>query len=245
MTVNGMSQNNQVAVVLAGGKGTRLKPFTGAMPKPLVPVGDRPIIEILLAQLRRGGITRVHMAVHHLSHLIMAVLGDGRRLNLDISYSLEKSELSTVGPIKLISDLPETFLVCNGDILTDLNVSRLFESHVSRKARLTIATTTRTEQMDYGIIETDDDGIVSGFSEKPEHAYTVSMGLYVFSRSLLDLVPDGRPYGIDNLMLDLLSAGERINTYSYDGYWLDIGRPADYERAQRDIERIDSLMRQT
>lgn len=245
MTAQDTSENARVAVVLAGGKGTRLKPFTRALPKPLVPVGERPIIEILLAQLRRGGITHVHVAVHHLAHLIMAVLGDGKRLGLTINYSLEKSELSTIGPVKLIPDLPETFLVCNGDILTDIEVSRLFEAHEKSGARLTVATTTRAEQVDYGIIETDENGFVMGFSEKPERAYTVSMGIYVFSRSLLELVPGGRPYGFDDLMADLLSADERINTYPYDGYWMDIGRPDDYEQAQRDIERIDGLTRQT
>ena len=134
------------AIILAGGKGTRLQPYTGNIPKPLVPVGDKPIIEILLGQLRKAGVGKAYIAVNHLAHLIMAVLGDGTRFDLELEYSTEDRELSTVGPIKLISSLPEHFIVCNGDILTDLDIRSLYEYHLEHGARLTVATASRAEK---------------------------------------------------------------------------------------------------
>ncbi|MEE8577952.1 MAG: nucleotidyltransferase family protein, partial [candidate division Zixibacteria bacterium] len=155
------------AVVLAGGQGSRLKPITENLPKPLVPVGDRPIIELLLKQLRRGGVTEVCIAVNHLAHLIEAAVGDGSDLNLKISYSHEENSLSTVGPLKLIKNLPEHFIVSNGDILTDIDVGKLFNHHLAEGNRLTVATAKRRAKLDYGVLSLDDDGRLVGFSEKP------------------------------------------------------------------------------
>lgn len=230
------------AVILAGGKGSRLKPFTENMPKALVPVGQKPIIEILLGQLKKAGVTRVHIAVGHLSHLVMAVLGDGSDMGLDIRYSMEEQPLSTVGPLKLIRDLPETFLVLNGDILTDMDIAALYEHHIRGNAKLTVAAHRRTEKIDYGVIDVSDNGHVTGFREKPGYDFTVSMGIYVFSRSVLDYVPSGEKFGFDDLMLRLLDKKEPVAAYLYDGYWLDIGRPDDYEIANHDIDRIEGLI---
>ena len=229
------------AVVLAGGQGSRLLPVTAELPKPLVPVGGKPVIEFLLRQLRQGGVKRVCLAVNHLAHLIEEAIGDGSRFGLEVVYSREEEPLSTVGPIKLINDLPETFIVANGDILTDLNIESLFENHVESGAELTVATYRRDEQVDYGVLEAGSDNAVTGFSEKPTYSFHVSMGIYVFSRSVLDLVPEGKPFGFDELVLALLAAKRKVMSFPYQGYWLDIGRPADYAQAQQDIERIQHL----
>ncbi|MFQ6008923.1 MAG: sugar phosphate nucleotidyltransferase, partial [Candidatus Zixiibacteriota bacterium] len=219
------------AVILAGGKGTRLRPYTAEIPKPLVTVGDKPIIEILLRQMRKYGVRKVHIAVNHLAHLIIAVLGDGKRLGIDIAYSHEKTALSTVGPIKLIRNLPEHFIVANGDVLTDLDFKLLFDAHVSGQAMLTVATHQRSHIVDYGVFEVGADGGITGFTEKPKYTFMVSMGIYVFSREILKLVPSKRRFGFDDLMSTLLERKERINLFPFNGYWLDIGRPEDYELA--------------
>jgi NDP-sugar pyrophosphorylase family protein len=229
------------AVILAGGKGTRLRPYTAEIPKPLVTVGDTPIIEILLRQMKKCGVTKVHIAVNHLAHLIMAVLGDGERLGVDIVYSHEKKALSTVGPIKLIKNLPEHFIVANGDILTDLDFNTLFNHHVSSQAIITVATHQRISKIDYGVMELGENGSLTGFREKPEYTFMVSMGVYVFSREILKLVPSERRFGFDDLMFTLLERKERINLFPFNGYWLDIGRPEDYELANADIEKVHNL----
>ena len=230
------------AVILAGGKGTRLQPLTAEIPKPLVTVGDRPIVEILLRGLKRAGVSKVHLAVNHLAPLIMATVGDGRKFDLEVAYSHESTPLSTVGPIKLIAGLPETFLVANGDVLTDLDFRELYEHHLRSQARVTVATHSRHSRIDYGVLEVDRDGRMVGFQEKPARELIVSMGVYVFSRSVLDLVPDGQPFGFDDLMYLMLRRKEPVHTLPYSGYWLDVGRPEDYEQAQRDIEFIRGLV---
>jgi len=230
------------AVILAGGVGSRLLPYTAEIPKPLVPVGGTPIVEILLRQLKKAGVTRAYLAVNHLADQIMAVLGDGSKYGLEIKYSVEDQPLSTVGPLKLLSDLPEHFVVANGDILSDIRIDELYQHHLNRQADLTVATYRRVEKIDYGVLTADESGIVTAFSEKPNYDFTVSMGIYVFSRRVLEIVPERKPYGFDNLMLDLLARKARVISYPYTGYWLDIGRPADYAKAQEDIERIRHLL---
>jgi NDP-sugar pyrophosphorylase family protein len=233
---------NLTAVVLAGGRGSRLMPHTAEIPKPLVEIGDRPVVEYLLGQLKKGGVRRVIMAVSHMADQIEKRLGDGSPFGLQIKYSHEPKPLSTVGPLKLIRDLPENFVVANGDILTDLNVGALYQAHLKRSAELTVATYEGTERIDYGVIEFDSDGRVVSFTEKPDYSFVVSMGIYVFNRSVLDLVPDGEPYGFDQLMLDMLRHQRHVFAYPYAGFWRDIGRPADYEKAQGDIDQIRDLL---
>ncbi len=230
------------AVILAGGKGSRLKPYTTEIPKPLVTVGDRPIIEILLARMKRHGVDRVTLAVNHQAHLIQAVLEDGSRLGLTIDYSHESSPLSTVGPLKLIDSLDDHFLVANGDVLTDLDFKALYDFHLKQGGKLTVAVHRRTNRVDYGVLEIDPAGQVIGFKEKPSYDLTVSMGVYVFSRSVLDFVPDGRFFGFDHLMYALLDKGQKVNAFVFDGYWMDIGRPEDYEQANLDVQRIPGLL---
>jgi len=230
------------AVVLAGGKGSRLLPHTAEIPKPLVPIGDRPIVEYLLARLRKAGVKRVVIAVNHMAELIEQAIGDGSRYGLAVTYSRENQPLSTVAPLKLIPDLPEQFIVANGDILTDLDIGSLYRAHVESDALLTVAVYRRTENIDYGVLEIAPDHTVTSFSEKPDYSFVVSMGIYVFSRAALEYVPDDGPFGFDQLMFALLGARQKVQAYPYDGYWLDIGRPSDYARAQADIDKVKGLL---
>jgi NDP-mannose synthase len=230
------------AVILAGGRGTRLKPYTTTLPKPLVPVGDDPILSIILGQLRQAGVRRVTLAVNHMAELIMSFFRSGERFGLEVRYSVEDKPLGTVGPLKLIENLPEHFLVMNGDILTDLDYADLYCTHVRSGAELTVATTQREILIDFGVLNVDPaDHVINGFREKPRCCYDVSMGVYVFSRSLLERVPASQPYGFDSLVIDLLESGVPIRAYPFGGYWLDLGRPDDYDKANYDIERVPSL----
>ena len=235
------SHKELTAVVLAGGKGSRLMPHTAEIPKPLVEVGDKPIVEYLLSQLKKGGVGRVIMAVNHMAEQIEEQLGDGSKFGVQIEYSHESKPLSTAGPLKQIPDLPDDFIVANSDILSDLDIAALYDAHLARRAGLTVATYEGIEKIDYGVLEIDSDNSVIAFSEKPDYSFIVSMGLYVFNRSVLEYVPDDKPYGFDQLILKLLRYKRKVYAYPYDGYWLDIGRPADYAKAQADVERIKEL----
>jgi NDP-sugar pyrophosphorylase family protein len=227
------------AVVLAGGKGTRLRPYTVTLPKPLVPVGERPILEIVIRQLTAAGVTRITLAVGHMADIIMAFFGNGEKFGIDIVYCVEDKPLGTVAPLKRIHDLPEQFLVMNGDLLTDLDYADLYNAHAASEAALTIATYQRDTLIDFGVLDIAESAHrITGFREKPIYHFNVSMGIYVFDRSLLEHVPADRPYGIDNLVLDILGRDQIVNAYPFEGYWLDIGRPTDYERANQDAEKF-------
>ena len=224
------------AVILAGGKGTRLRPYTVVLPKPLMPVGDHPIMEVIIRQLASCQFKRITIAVNHQADLIKAFFGSGSKWNINIDYSLETIPLSTIGPLKLIPDLPENFLLMNGDVLTDLNLNRLYEEHVTAGRLFTIAASRRTHIVDYGVLETVNGGSLVAFREKPQLDYTVSMGVYIVNRAILDMVPEGVKYGFDNLMLDCLAAGKPVHVEVHEGYWLDIGRVEDYMKAIDDFE---------
>ena len=230
------------AVILAGGQGTRLRPHTDEIPKPLLPVGEKPVVEILLKQMQKTGVTQVCMAVNHLSGQIINTIGNGERYGLKIKYSQEELPLSTVGPLKLVKNLSDNFIVANADVLTDLNFRTLFDYHLGNQANLTVATYARPNPIDFGVITVDDNGLAVGFNEKPVFNFVVSMGIYVFSKSILKYVPDNRPFGFDNLMFTLLDNRIPIHTFPFSGYWLDIGRPDDYQKANDDIDRITDLM---
>lgn len=219
------------AVILAGGKGTRLRPYTVTLPKPLVPVGDRAILEIVIEQLRSAGVTRVTMAVNHLAQLLQAYFGDGSRYGLKIDYSLEEQPLGTMGPLRNIADLPENFLVMNGDVLTDVDYRAFWQEHLSGGWAASVCTFRRTVKIDFGVLEVSPDGFLTAFREKPEVSHDVSMGIYAFRRDVLKYFPPG-PFGFDQLMLTLLERGVPVRCRPHRGQWLDIGRPDDYERAQ-------------
>lgn len=231
------------AVILAGGKGTRLKPYTTVIPKPLVPVGEKAILEILITRLKKEGVDEVFICLNHFAEIIMAFFGDGSRFGLKINYSLEDEPLGTVAPIKLIKGLPENFLVMNGDLLTDLPFHELFDYHMNGKALLTVSTFTRKNKIDFGVIDVDPVSLfATGFREKPEYTFDVSMGVYAMNRDVLEFVPPGTHFGFDNLMLTLLEKKRPAKIFPYGGYWLDIGRPDDYEKANEDIEKLNKLL---
>ena len=222
------------AVILAGGKGVRLRPYTTALPKPLMPIGDsHSILQIVLDQLASRGFTSVTLAINHLGPLIRAFVGDGRRWGLTIDYVEEERPLSTVGPLfGLKNQLPDEFLVMNGDILTNLDYADLLRAHTVSGAGLTMAISERVHRIDFGVLDVDAGRIV-GFREKPALRYPVSMGVYGMSRKTLAPYPPGLSLGFDQLVLDLLAAGQHPATYPFDGFWLDIGRPEDYDEANQ------------
>ena len=227
------------AVVLAGGRGTRLRPFTTSLPKPLVPIGDElSVLEIVLRQLSSQGFDRATLAIGHLGTLIQAVVGDGSQWDLEVDYASEEQPLGTIGPvINLLDRLPEHFLVLNGDVLTDLDFASMLGEHAASGAPLTIATYERTVEIDFGVLQVDG-GRVVGFEEKPTLAYAVSMGVYGLSKATLAAYPAGRPFGFDDLVIDLLSRGRPPAVHPHAGYWLDIGRPEDYDRANTDFREM-------
>lgn len=228
------------AVILAGGRGVRLKPYTITLPKPLVPVGEDPIMKILLSSLKKQGIKEVVICVNHMSELIEAYFGDGSELGLRIRYSRETKPLGTVAPIKLVQGLPDDFLVMNGDIMTDLSLRKLFYEHKTNDAIMTVATYKRNVHIDYGVIKYDADHVVCSFIEKPDQDVDVSMGIYAFNKRVFEYVPDNTFFGFDSLMHKLLKNGEKVKTFEHHGYWLDIGRPEDYEKANEDVARVAS-----
>ena len=219
------------AVILAGGKGRRLHPYTITFPKPLAPVADMPILEIVIRQLRHAGYTRFTLAVGHLAELLMAYFGDGSKWGVEIRYSREEKPLGTVAPLTLIEDLPDHFLVMNGDVLSTLDYAALFSYHREHDAELTIACHRREVNIDRGVIEFDDDQRVTGYREKPTLPYDVSMGVYVFNRSIMDLVPSDEYTDLPTLVHRLLDQGRVVRVFRSDCEWLDIGRPEDYAEA--------------
>jgi len=219
------------AIILAGGKGSRLKPYTVTLPKPLVPVGDMPILEIIIRQLKKYGFTHITITVNHLAEIIKAFFGDGSKWGIIIDYTLEDKPLSTMGPLTLISDLPENFLVMNGDVLTDLNFGNFFEEHVSNHRNFTIGSYRRKEKIDYGVLLTDEQGKLIGFNEKPNYDFLVSMGVYMVNKSVVSLIPANTFFGFDHLMHLLIQKQQLPAVFEFGGHWLDIGRPDDYEKA--------------
>lgn len=225
------------AVVLAGGKGARLAPYTTVLPKPLMPVDDLPILEIVLRQLKVAGVANVTLAVGHLASLLEAYFGNGDRLGLSIGYSLEQEPLGTAGPLALIPPPHEPFFVMNGDVLTDIDFREMYRRHVDDRAALTVAVFGRRVKIDLGVLEISDDSRVTNYIEKPSFDYNVSMGIYVMSPAVLDFVPAGRPWDLPDLVLALLAEQKRVVAYQHRGYWLDIGRPDDYAQATEEFNR--------
>jgi NDP-sugar pyrophosphorylase family protein len=223
------------AVVLAGGRGTRLAPYTYILPKPLMPIGEMPILEVLLRQMKRAGVEDVVLTVGHLSSLLRAYFGEGDRWGLNITYSYEESPLGTAGPIALVQGLESTFVVTNGDVLSTLDMRKLVAFHKKNKGIATIAIHQREVRIDLGVVESNGDYSVSGYIEKPVYNYTVSMGIYVFEPCVLEYIPPCQYLDFPDLILKLIAAGERVVGYPFQGYWMDLGRPDDYERANQDF----------
>ena len=227
------------AIILAGGKGTRLKPFTTVIPKPLVPLGDEmPILEVVIKQLANNGFDHITLAVNHLANILMAFFGDGSKWGVKIDYSLEDQPLSTIGPLTLIPDLPENFLVMNGDILCDLDYRKFYEQHSARKNDVTVSVFKRDTKIDFGVLKFNQKNEITEFIEKPIYDFNVSMGVYCINKSVISALKKGETYGFDNLMIDSIREGKKVIAEPFDGFWLDIGRPDDYDSANENYEQI-------
>jgi NDP-sugar pyrophosphorylase family protein len=226
-------------VILAGGEGRRLLPYTKVLPKPLWPVGNVPIVEILLRQLAHAGIKEVVMAVGYQADLVKMIIGSGQPFGLKIRYSLEKKPLGTAAPLKKIRNLDPNFLVLNGDLLTDLPFRDFIKAHLKNNSPATVAVFKRSVKVDFGVIE-EKNGRITGYREKPVLPYSVSMGIYAFRREILKYIPAGR-FDFPDLVLKLIKAGQNPHIYRFNGRWLDIGRPDDWEKADKLFERKPQL----
>jgi NDP-sugar pyrophosphorylase family protein len=225
------------AVILAGGLGLRLRPYTTILPKPLVPVGDRPILEHILRRLHRSGVRSVDLCVGHLGELIQLYFSQSDSLppDLELRWHWEDEPLGTAGALRLVSDLAGTFIVMNGDILTTLDYRELVDFHHEKDAALTIAMQGKRVELDLGVIEAAD-GLVHNYIEKPTFRYRVSTGIYVYDERALSHLPGG-PCQFPELVLRLLAADERVAAWETDAEWFDIGTVGEYERAAADVER--------
>ena len=251
------------AVVLAGGKGARLAPYTKILPKPLMPIDDMPILEVLLRQMKACGVDDVTLTVGHLSELLKAFFQDGGQWGLNIHYSYEETPLGTAGPIALVGGLDETFMVTNGDVLTTLNFREIVDFHTSQHAIATIASHKRQVHIDLGVLQRDGGCqandraaimeacayrdrcqfwrggcLVIGYNEKPTFDYVVSMGVYIFEPEVLAYIPKNKYLDFPDLVLKLIAAGEKVVSFPFDGYWMDLGRPDDYAQAAEDFSRM-------
>ena len=219
------------AIVLAGGRGTRLAPYTSILPKPLMPIGDQSILEVVVEQLGKAGIVDIHFCVGYLAHLIEAVFDSRQNGHVNITYVREQEALGTAGPLRLVNDLDSTFLVMNGDILTTLDYRELVAFHREQGNMLTIATHERSIKVDYGILHLDERSRVKGFEEKPQIQSRVSMGIYVMEPEVLDHVPADGHFDLPDLVHALIAADLPVGGYRHDGLWYDIGRVEDYADA--------------
>lgn len=231
------------AVIMAGGKGVRLRPYTTLVPKPLVPIGEQhSILEIVLRQLAHQGFTKATLAIGHLGQLIRAYVGDGSQWGIEVEYLSEQTPLGTIGPaLATLDTRAEHFLIMNGDILTNIDFEDLLQTHIASGAPLTVATAERVHRVDFGVLDVAGQAVIQ-FREKPTYTYSVSMGVYAVAKRVLRRYRPGRPLGFDDLVLDLLRRRQRPATYRFSGYWLDIGRPDDYERANIEFPALKSML---
>jgi NDP-sugar pyrophosphorylase family protein len=232
-------------VILAGGKGTRLKPYTTSLPKPLMPIGDYPILDILLRQLGNQGFNRITLAVGHLAGLIQAYFKHGEDWGLQLDYAYETTPLGTAGPIARLPRQERALLVLNGDLLTTLDFAHLVRFHYESNAAATIGATRRTESIAFGVIEKETNGQITAYKEKPNLDYLVSMGVYVFSPSVREYIPRSQKFDFPELVQRLLENKQRVMAYESKDYWMDIGRPDDYQRANEDFPEMQQAFLKT
>jgi NDP-mannose synthase len=229
------------AIILAGGKGTRLFPYTVSIPKPLIPIGDTPIIEIVLRQLSYFGFTNITLALGYMADMMQAFVGDGSKYGVTIRCSLEKKPLGTIAPLKLMTGLEENFLVMNGDLLTDIDYKDLYETHMKRGAKATVATYTKKTKLQLGVLDANDEGKIVGFREKPILENKVSMGVYIFNRSIIEDIPDDEYFGFDSLMYALIAKKDEAYSYPFAGRWYDIGMHEDLVTASEEFLNNKSI----
>ena len=231
------------AIILAGGKGTRLAPYTTVFPKPLIPLGHSPIIDIIIQQLAYYGFRDILMTVGYLAELIQAFFqnANSRLSDINITYVKEDEPTGTAGSLGMIKGLDETFLVMNGDVLTSMNYSKFIEYHKSKGGILTIAMHKKKVKIDLGVLEIDKNSTLTGYDEKPEKEYSVSMGIYIYEPEVLKYIEPNKYLDFPDLVLKLLENGEKVVGYPCDEYWLDIGRPEDYLKAQEKFEQMKDI----
>lgn len=226
------------AIILAGGKGTRLRPYTTILPKPLMPIDDMPIVEILLRQMKQAGVEEVVFTVGYLAEFLHLFFQDGERLGLNIRYSLEEQPLGTAGPLTLVDGLDDSFLVTNGDVLTNMRLRDLIAYHREHGAIATIAMQQRQVNVDLGVIQLNGDVEVYDYIEKPTYDFMVSMGIYMFEPRVMRYIPYNEYFDFPSLIKRLLATGEKVVGFPFDGYWKDLGRPDDYEQAIADFTEM-------
>jgi len=226
------------AVILAGGKGTRLRPYTTILPKPLMPINDMPILEVIIRQLKQNGFNEIIMAVGYLAELLEAYFGDGSKWGVKIRYSREPFSMGTVGPLTLVENLQEQFLVMNGDILTNLKYADLMQFHQAQQSRLTIAMYDKAVKIDLGTLKVNEKYEIYDYIEKPTLTYQVSMGIYIFSKSALDLIPRNEYFDLPTLVQTMIKNQIKVSGYHFRDYWRDIGRKEDYELALDEYENL-------
>ncbi len=230
------------AVILAGGKGTRLAPLTEVIPKPLVPIGGKPILEIVIRQLQRCGFHRITLAVGYMADLIQAYFQDGAKWGVHIDYSFEANPLGTAGPLSLINGLDETFLVMNADVLTNLDYRKLIQHHQLQGGLATIGAYQREVTIDLGVIILNGENQIKEYLEKPKSTHLVSMGIYVFEPRVLEFIEPETYLDFPDLVRTLLSRNLPVYHYLFQGYWLDIGRHEDYQKASEEFERLSQTL---
>jgi len=223
-------------IIQAGGLGTRLHPYTTVLPKPLVPVGDQPILEIMVRQFVSCGLRRITVTLGHLGHLITAVIGDGSRLGAEVDYVWERQPLGTIGAVTLVDGLEEPFLVANGDLLTDFDYASFMREHCSSGARLSVGTYHKKVQISLGVFELDMGRRITGFREKPTISLPCSMGIYAIEPTLLEMIPKEQYFGFDDLMAICLDQDLTVRAHLFEGHWLDIGRHSDHAKASETFE---------
>jgi NDP-sugar pyrophosphorylase family protein len=225
-------------IILAGGKGVRLAPLTDVIPKPLVPIGGMPILEVVIRQLRHYGLRHITLAVGYMADLLQAYFQDGSKWGVEINYSYETEPMGTAGPLSLIPGLDDTFIVMNADVLTDLNFQALVEYHKTHTAVATVSAYERQVTIDLGVIVKDGDHHIKDYVEKPTTTHLVSMGVYVFEPGTLEFIKGAKYLDFPDLVKSLLGIGQTVNYYPFDGYWLDIGRHEDYARAAEEFNQF-------
>ena len=229
--------NFMQSIILAGGRGSRLEPYTRILPKPLFPIGEKPIAAILVHQLYKSGFNEIIMCLGYLSDLIRLYFQDGSQFGLTIRYSIETTPLGTAGPLKIVDNLEDNFLVVNGDELTTLDFRALYEHHIATQADMTVAVHKKTVYSSFGVLEIRD-GQVTAYSEKPTLNYWASMGIYVINKRVLSLIPENNRYDMPDLVQRLLSEQARVVSYESEDLWFDIGTMTDLEKAKEEFKNL-------
>ena len=224
------------AVVMAGGYGTRLRPLTQKMPKPMLPVGKEPILGFIIKQLRKAGIRNVSISTHYKAKKITEHFGDGSEFGVRLQYITEDRPLGTAGSLGMMKPSKEPVLVINGDVLTKVNFRSMLEFHREHKADMTVAVQKYDVQVSYGVVETED-YLVRRLTEKPKFLYLVNAGIYLLEPSVLCLIPKGQHFDMTDLIQKLLDLGRPVVSFPVREYWLDIGNHAEYHQAQGDVKR--------